>query len=88
MACARMERVGRRGLKARGGGGGSVRERENAAGKETCTYFRGVHCHGTRLRMNYPTLSLTLAEWGWHKQLHALFECTGMMHFKGMELSV
>lgn len=37
--------------------------------------------------MNYPTLSLTLGEWGGHKQQHTLFECIGMMHFNWIELS-
>lgn len=36
--------------------------------------------------MNYPTLSLTLGEWGGHKQQHTLFECIEMMHLNWIEL--
>lgn len=78
MACARIRRRGGRELQ--------TREGDNAAGKESCTYIY-IFFFGPALssgeaedELSYFISDLGLAGRG-HKQLHALFECTEMMHF-------
>lgn len=82
MACARMERRGGECSRR-----AAVKACERECGRKRDLHlFCSVHCHRMRLRMNYPTLSLTLGEWGGHKQQHTLFECIEMMHLNWIEL--